>query len=98
MQHDDGDDDRNPEDIPIGKSSAHHDDDDDDYDDHDHGQLIVEREWDDNDDGGDDAYDDIGPPCQRIMSPWQKPVSQPEARLVVALVELKCWDELNLSR
>ena len=30
------------------------------------------------------------------MSPWQKPVCQPEAGFVVSLVELQCWDVLNL--
>ena len=32
------------------------------------------------------------------MSPWQKLVSEPEARLVVPLVELQCWYKLNLIR
>ena len=30
------------------------------------------------------------------MSPWQKPVCQPEAGFVVSLVELQSWDVLNL--
>ena len=30
------------------------------------------------------------------MSPRQKPVCQPEAGFVVSLVELQCWDVLNL--
>ena len=30
------------------------------------------------------------------MSPWQKPVCQPEAGFIVSLVELQCWDVLNL--
>ena len=30
------------------------------------------------------------------MSPWQKPMCQPEAGFVVSLVELQCWDVLNL--